>query len=164
MRAQVLDRLLLYLRLVHSVDYYNFCEYPAEDEMPHRCGLIHVRGPLPVGKITPAEGRQARAAHARACAGPAEGCDAAVCCDWTVSEHQKMCEERLAPLLNPSDTLSEEDAAKLGKKVPEQEVGLASAATAPRGRPPDVCVCVCRWRSSCQPTRWSSVKTNGCVL
>uniref|UniRef100_A0A4W6FVP3 Serrate, RNA effector molecule n=1 Tax=Lates calcarifer TaxID=8187 RepID=A0A4W6FVP3_LATCA len=91
---QVLDRLLLYLRLVHSVDYYNFCEYPAEDEMPHRCGLIHVRGPLPVAKITAAE----------------------------VSEHQRMCEERLAPLLSPSETLSEEEAARLGKKDPEQEV------------------------------------------
>lgn len=53
----MLDRLLLYLRLVHSVDYYNFCEYPAEDEMPHRCGLIHVRGPLPVARITPTEGK-----------------------------------------------------------------------------------------------------------
>ncbi|KAF3855512.1 hypothetical protein F7725_016235, partial [Dissostichus mawsoni] len=50
----VLDRLLLYLRLVHSVDYYNFCD-----------------------------------------------------------EHQKMCEEQ---------SLSEEEAAKLGKKDPEQEV------------------------------------------
>lgn len=91
---KVLDRLLLYLRLVHSVDYYNFCEYPAEDEMPHRCGLIHVRGPLPVAKITAAE----------------------------VSEHQRMCEERLSPLLSPSETLSEEEAARLGKKDPEQEV------------------------------------------
>uniref|UniRef100_A0A3B5B4S5 Serrate RNA effector molecule homolog n=1 Tax=Stegastes partitus TaxID=144197 RepID=A0A3B5B4S5_9TELE len=91
---KVLDRLLLYLRLVHSVDYYNFCEYPAEDEMPHRCGLVHVRGPLPVAKITATE----------------------------VSEHQKMCEERLAPLLSPSETLSEEEAARLGKKDPEQEV------------------------------------------
>uniref|UniRef100_A0A3Q3GWH4 Serrate RNA effector molecule homolog n=1 Tax=Labrus bergylta TaxID=56723 RepID=A0A3Q3GWH4_9LABR len=91
---KVLDRLLLYLRLVHSVDYYNFCEYPAEDEMPHRCGLIHVRGPLPVAKITAAE----------------------------VSEHQRMCEERLAPLLSLSETLSDEDAARLGKKEPEQEV------------------------------------------
>lgn len=91
---KVLDRLLLYLRLVHSVDYYNFCEYPAEDEMPHRCGLVHVRGPLPVAKITATE----------------------------VSEHQKMCEERLAPLLLPSETLSEEEAARLGKKDPEQEV------------------------------------------
>ncbi|XP_030580921.1 serrate RNA effector molecule homolog [Archocentrus centrarchus] len=91
---KVLDRLLLYLRLVHSVDYYNFCEYPAEDEMPHRCGLVHVRGPLPVGKITATE----------------------------VSEHQRMCEERLAPLLSPSETLNEEEAARLGKKDPEQEV------------------------------------------
>ncbi|XP_029381896.1 LOW QUALITY PROTEIN: serrate RNA effector molecule homolog [Echeneis naucrates] len=91
---KVLDRLLLYLRLVHSVDYYNFCEYPAEDEMPHRCGLIHVRGPLPVAKITATE----------------------------VSEHQKMCEERLSPLLSPSETLSEEEAARLGRKDPEQEV------------------------------------------
>ncbi|KAM4537266.1 serrate RNA effector molecule homolog [Odontesthes bonariensis] len=91
---KVLDRLLLYLRLVHSVDYYNFCEYPSEDEMPHRCGLIHVRGPLPVARITPTE----------------------------VSEHQRMCEERLAPLLSPSESLSEEEATRLGKKDPEQEV------------------------------------------
>ncbi|XP_027866366.1 serrate RNA effector molecule homolog [Xiphophorus couchianus] len=91
---QVLDRLLLYLRLVHSVDYYNFCEYPAEDEMPHRCGLIHVRGPLPVARITPAE----------------------------VTEHLRMCEERLAPLFSPTETLSEEEAVRLGKKDPEQEV------------------------------------------
>ncbi|XP_017297635.1 serrate RNA effector molecule homolog [Kryptolebias marmoratus] len=91
---KVLDRLLLYLRLVHSVDYYNFCEYPAEDEMPHRCGLIHVRGPLPVARITPTE----------------------------VSEHLRMCEERLAPLLSPSEKLSEEEAVRLGKKDPEQEV------------------------------------------
>lgn len=75
--AQVLDRLLLYLRLVHSVDYYNFCEYPAEDEMPHRCGLIHVRGALPLGKVTPAEGTHthththASVGGARACGGPA---------------------------------------------------------------------------------------------
>ncbi|XP_028998780.1 serrate RNA effector molecule homolog [Betta splendens] len=91
---KVLDRLLLYLRLVHSVDYYNFCEYPAEDEMPHRCGLIHVRGPLPVAKITATE----------------------------VSEHQRMCEERLAPLLSPSEALSEDEATRFGKKDPEQEV------------------------------------------
>lgn len=91
---QVLDRLLLYLRLVHSVDYYNFCEYPAEDEMPHRCGLMHVRGPLPVAKITAAE----------------------------VSEHLKMCEQRVSPLLPLSESLSEEEATRLGKKDPEHEV------------------------------------------
>lgn len=91
---QVLDRLLLYLRLVHSLDYYNFCEYPAEDEMPHRCGLMHVRGPLPVARITAAE----------------------------VSEHLKMCEVRVSPLLPLSESISEEEALRLGKKDPEHEV------------------------------------------
>uniref|UniRef100_A0A3B3ZY60 SERRATE/Ars2 C-terminal domain-containing protein n=1 Tax=Periophthalmus magnuspinnatus TaxID=409849 RepID=A0A3B3ZY60_9GOBI len=62
--------------------------------MPHRCGLMHVRGPLPVGKITAAE----------------------------VSEHLKMCDQRMAPLLCLSETVSEEEAARLGKKDPEQEV------------------------------------------
>ncbi|KAF7644954.1 hypothetical protein LDENG_00213060, partial [Lucifuga dentata] len=99
---KVLDRLLLYLRLVHSVDYYNFCEYPAEDEMPHRCGLIHVRGPIPVAKIMATE----------------------------VSEHQRMCEERLSPLLTPSETLDEEEAARLGKKDTDQEVEKFLSANA----------------------------------
>ena len=37
---KVLDRLLFYLRTVHSVDYYNHCEYPYEDEMPNRYGIM----------------------------------------------------------------------------------------------------------------------------
>lgn len=53
---QVLDRLILYLRIVHSIDYYNTCEYPSEDEMPNRCGMIHVRGPIPPNRITNGEG------------------------------------------------------------------------------------------------------------
>lgn len=39
----VLDKLLLYLRVVHSIDYYNQNDYKGEDEMPNRCGLMHVR-------------------------------------------------------------------------------------------------------------------------
>lgn len=54
---QVLDRLILYLRIVHSIDYYNTCEYPSEDEMPNRCGMIHVRGPIPPNRITQGEGQ-----------------------------------------------------------------------------------------------------------
>lgn len=54
---QVLDRLVLYLRVVHSIDYYNTCEYPSEDEMPNRCGMIHVRGPIPPNRITHGEGQ-----------------------------------------------------------------------------------------------------------
>lgn len=34
----MLDRLLFYLRVVHSVDFYNHSEYPNEDEMPNRSG------------------------------------------------------------------------------------------------------------------------------
>lgn len=33
---QVLDKMVLYLRIVHSVDFYNHSEYPNEDEMPNR--------------------------------------------------------------------------------------------------------------------------------
>jgi len=33
---QTLDKILIYLRLVHSVDYYNHTDYPHEDEMPNR--------------------------------------------------------------------------------------------------------------------------------
>lgn len=47
----VLDRIILYLRIVHSVDYYNHCEYPNEDEMPNRCGILHARGPPPTAKV-----------------------------------------------------------------------------------------------------------------
>lgn len=52
---RVLDRLILYLRVVHSVDYYNGTDYPYEDEMPNRCGIIHVRGATP-DKCTLSEG------------------------------------------------------------------------------------------------------------
>lgn len=48
---RVLDRIVLYLRIVHSVDYYNHCEYPNEDEMPNRCGILHARGPPPTSKV-----------------------------------------------------------------------------------------------------------------
>lgn len=51
----VLDKLILYMRIVHSVDFYNHCEYPYEDEMPNRLGIIHARGPVPQNKVTPTE-------------------------------------------------------------------------------------------------------------
>jgi len=39
----VLDKLVLFLRIVYSFDFYNQNEYLLEDEMPNRCGLLHVR-------------------------------------------------------------------------------------------------------------------------
>jgi len=54
--AGVLDRLVFYLRAVHSVDYYAAVEYPNEDEMPHRCGIMHARGaPVPPEKSSLAQ-------------------------------------------------------------------------------------------------------------
>ncbi|XP_053321036.1 serrate RNA effector molecule homolog [Spea bombifrons] len=91
---KVLDKLLLYLRIVHSVDYYNTCEYPSEDEMPTRCGIMHVRGPVPPNRVSHGE----------------------------VAEWQKTFEEKLAPLFAAREMLSEEEAVKMGKKDPEQEL------------------------------------------
>jgi len=51
----VLDRMIMYLRVVHSVDFYNHSEYPYEDQMPNRLGLIHARGPLPKDKVAQSE-------------------------------------------------------------------------------------------------------------
>lgn len=44
---RVLDKLLLYLRIVHSFDYYSHTEYSFEDDMPNRLGILHVRGMWP---------------------------------------------------------------------------------------------------------------------
>ena len=51
----VLDKMILYLRIVHSVDFYNHSEYPNEDEMPNRCGILHARGSLPATKTKSSE-------------------------------------------------------------------------------------------------------------
>merc|ERR1712045_640546 len=50
--VKVLDKLLFYLRIVHSVDFYNHSEYPNEDEMPNRCGIMHARGIPPASNVT----------------------------------------------------------------------------------------------------------------
>uniref|UniRef100_A0A3B4YHF7 Serrate RNA effector molecule homolog (Arabidopsis) n=1 Tax=Seriola lalandi dorsalis TaxID=1841481 RepID=A0A3B4YHF7_SERLL len=110
--AKVLDRLILYLRIVHSIDYYNTCEYPSEDEMPNRCGMIHVRGPIPPNRITHGEGQF-----------------------W-----QKMMEEKLSPLFSLKEILSEEEAAKMGRKDPEEEVEkFVSANTQELGKDKWLC-------------------------
>lgn len=88
---QVLDKLVLYLRIVHSVDYYNHCEYPNEDEMPNRCGIMHVRGSPPNAKISSAE----------------------------LSEYCRNFESKMSAFLQPVATLSIEEFDKLGAKNAE---------------------------------------------
>uniref|UniRef100_A0A1E1XKC0 Serrate RNA effector molecule homolog n=1 Tax=Amblyomma sculptum TaxID=1581419 RepID=A0A1E1XKC0_AMBSC len=94
MLIKVLDRLLVYLRVVHSVDYYNHSEYASEDEMPNRCGIMHARGSPPSSKVTQQE----------------------------VADYISHFESKIAPFLQPSTKLSEEEANRLGKKDAEAEV------------------------------------------
>lgn len=89
----VLDRLVLYLRIVHSVDYYNHCEYPYEDEMPNRCGIIHARGPAPM-RVTSND----------------------------VQEYIKAYDGKLQQFLTKTVQLSDEEIKELGAKNPEAEV------------------------------------------
>ncbi|XP_044315004.1 serrate RNA effector molecule homolog isoform X3 [Drosophila rhopaloa] len=89
----VLDRLVLYLRIVHSVDYYNHCEYPYEDEMPNRCGIIHARGPTPA-RVTSNE----------------------------LQEYIKTYESKLQQFLTKTVLLSDEEIKDLGSKDAETEV------------------------------------------
>ena len=44
--------MLPHFRIVHSVDFYNHSEYPNEDEMPNRCGILHARGIPPAAKVS----------------------------------------------------------------------------------------------------------------
>lgn len=90
---KVLDRLIYYLRIVHSFDYYNATEYPNEDEMPNRIGLIHVRG-LPSLKVQQKD----------------------------VENYIKTFEQKIAPFIQPNVELSEEELIKLGLRDEEQEI------------------------------------------
>jgi len=52
---RILDRMLYYLRIVHSIDYYQATDYPQEDFMPNRIGIMHARGSPPSSKVTSGE-------------------------------------------------------------------------------------------------------------
>ncbi|GFS18174.1 serrate RNA effector molecule-like protein [Elysia marginata] len=91
--AQALDRMILYLRLVHSVDYYSTNEYPNEDEMPHRCGIMHARGNAPgaSSKVTQNDVNE-----------------------WTTNF-----EKKVKPLWESTQQISDTEATQLGKKDPD---------------------------------------------
>nr|XP_027195841.1 serrate RNA effector molecule homolog isoform X2 [Dermatophagoides pteronyssinus] len=86
---KVLDRLLFYLRIVHSIDYYNHCDYANEDEMPNRIGLVHARGLISSARVTSVE----------------------------ITEYIKDFENKiLSTLLKPIPEITAEEAKKLGLK------------------------------------------------
>ena len=96
----VLDKMILYLRIVHSVDFYNHSEYPNEDEMPNRCGILHARGIPPPAKVTSQE----------------------------VEEYMKTFEKKMGGFLVIRGDLTPEEAAKFGLKVEADEVEKFIAA------------------------------------
>ena len=96
----MLDKMVLYLRIVHSVDFYNHSEYPNEDEMPNRCGILHARGIPPPAKVTSQE----------------------------VEEYMKTFEKKMGGFLVVRGDLTPEEAAKFGLKVEVDEVEKFIAA------------------------------------
>jgi len=91
---KVLDKLIFYLRIVHSVDFYNQSEYSNEDEMPNRCGLLHARGVPTNEKVTAAQ----------------------------LQDYCKQVEKKMGALLEPKQQLAETEVAKLGIRNQEDEV------------------------------------------
>merc|ERR1719318_2085604 len=88
-----LEHMVLYLRLVHSIDFYKGIEYPGEDEMPNRCGLLHVR-PSSTDEVAEEE----------------------------VEEYLDNFKAKLAKLMPVKTLLREEELARLGAKNEEQEI------------------------------------------
>ena len=103
----VLDPLLLYLRIVHSVDFYAQAEYGKyEDDSSCRCNLYHVRGAIP------AQGIAMRTAK-----------------DWVTKFENKINDSLLKPNYFTSnfgkiENLSDSEAEALGLKIEENEVEL----------------------------------------
>ena len=92
--TRVLDKLLFYLRIVHSVDFYNHSEYPNEDEMPNRCGIMHARGIPPTGNVTVND----------------------------IDDYCAGFEKKMGSFLQPRADLTDEEAGKLGMKNEDDEV------------------------------------------
>ncbi|CAG0918223.1 unnamed protein product [Notodromas monacha] len=90
----VLDRLILYLRIVHSVDFYNHSEYPNEDEMPNRCGIMHTRGIPPMTKLTQKE----------------------------LTDYMKNFETKMSPYMEIPALLTSDEAKKFGLKDVDEEI------------------------------------------
>ena len=135
---KVLDRLILYLRIVHSFDFYTAVEYPSEDEMPHRCGIMHARAPPPK-IVTESEGKGKKHSEISSLFtyldGYVEKCyimhveiGFSFFYFSTVTEHNSLFENKVKAFLNMKSTLSQEEAQRLGKKSEESEIEKFIAA------------------------------------
>jgi hypothetical protein len=97
---QILDKMLLYLRIVHSIDYYNTAEYQQEDSMPNRCGIMFVRPSLP-----------SNAAN-----------ESLKTTQDEIDSYVKQLEQKLRPYLDYKEKIDHEMAKKLGIKDRRDEI------------------------------------------
>ena len=88
-----LDLMLIYLRVVHSVDWYTGAVYK-EDRMPNRLGILHVR--------------------------PMKLCDEAV--ERQIKAYLEDTQQRIELLIQEKHTLSEEEVMRLSGKTEEEEL------------------------------------------
>uniref|UniRef100_A0A1I7XTJ3 ARS2 domain-containing protein n=1 Tax=Heterorhabditis bacteriophora TaxID=37862 RepID=A0A1I7XTJ3_HETBA len=91
--------------LVHSVDFYNHGEYPNEDSMPNRCGMLHVRGQTPSASQWGAD---------------EDG--TSLVSNKFITDFTNGFNQRLENSLIHRDSISEEEMERLGKKDGEKEV------------------------------------------
>jgi len=96
----VLDKLILYLRVVHSFDFYNSIEYQQEDSMPNRCGIMFVRTSLP--------------ANAASVSLKTSGDD--------VTQYTKQFNAKMKPYVEYKERIEPDMAKKLGLKERKEEV------------------------------------------
>ncbi|KAA0186173.1 putative arsenite-resistance protein 2 [Fasciolopsis buskii] len=101
--AKVLDQLILYLRVVHSVDYYAGAIYPMEDLMPHRCGILHARGDRGLNPTIPG-GRTPTLVFSQR----------------EIDDHLRNFELKLRSLIDIPPPLTDEMMVKLGMRDPEK--------------------------------------------
>lgn len=90
-----LDKLVLYLRVVHSFDFYNCTEYQQEDSMPNRCGIMFARPVVTSGQKTTQD---------------------------EINQYTKQFELKMKPYVEYKELLDVETAKKLGLKDRRKEV------------------------------------------
>lgn len=92
---KALDKLVLYLRVVHSIDFYNSIEYQQEDSMPNRLGIMFVR--------------------------PSANSNVKLKQD-DIEEYSKLFESKMKPYIEYKDKIDVEMAKKLGLKDRRDEI------------------------------------------
>lgn len=114
--------------------------------MPNRCGMIHVRGPIPPNRITHGEGEKPLfVEHYIDFLGFRVTKSSLVTFKFVnicqkVQQWQKGMEEKLSPLFSLKEILSEDEATKMGRKDPEEEVEkFVSANTQELGKDKWLC-------------------------